>query len=874
MSRTNIRRLAFVIVGLVLLLTPLLVRSVFLGYNRRAYTAVDSSAPSLAATPNPTATPFTDLVSTEQPEQELRPGPVIIDMAHGNRLSRNQFEPLSTALASRGVGVRFWMSDVDPMSVISFLDYPDQSEDLEQLLHGASALVSVSPFFMWTPEEIGLAEKFVADGGRMLIISDPDVVGDMARDVNSLAEPFGIVFNDDYLYDTVDNDENYIHIFPAEFTDSVAEMQDKRIAFYGTRSLGGDVAPQIRTANTTLSSVRVGVTKFPVMVLAGLESRGTKGGVLAMGDFDVLTAPYVERHDNALINAYVADFLSSGERTMGITDFPEFLGKQVNLIMANGEAVDAKTLEETSKLQRSLEMTGRMLSVGGTGWLTETMTNRTVYYVTEPDTDLIVLADYATADEEMTLLSDLGYKLVEMESTEATAASAESADEVPTADEAQPEETGEADASGDETSDEEPITDTPTPSPQERPGNNWLPQGQPDVTASQAPTPTPARTVTTTPGATAAPTQAPTATPYITATSTPPAAPISETPAGETAMPEASASPTATSTPTPTPEPTPVMEIYLVRDDGLRLVAAQTVLIAQREMDDGRRVVTVLGYDSDGIRMGINRLLEEGFDGCVTSVNMAVCSNPDGVSQPSGTSTSDATATPAPGDEEAASDAEQADNSLAMVMVIDDNDQAADDEEPESNFYLSFLVEQGFSPTLWDIAEDGQPTFDDLSGYDWVIWSGGNYASAGPGINDLQALMDYMNDGGALTISSQKPFFAMSMNTPSVIRDVSLDGGIPELVLGLPSTPVTLPEASPPVIPLEIGPDHEDASIALRRGPTSETPDTPLLFVLTDEASDAAMGAKLMVFGMSITWLPEEYGQQLLTNMAAYMLAE
>ena len=60
--------------------------------------------------------------------------------------------------------------------------------------------------------------------------------------------------------------------------------------------------------------------------------------------------------------------------------------------------------------------------------------------------------------------------------------------------------------------------------------------------------------------------------------------------------------------------------------DGLRLVAADTVLISQKEQADGRRVVAVLANDNEGIRSGIDRLLSGGFSGCVTRTDLAVCS--------------------------------------------------------------------------------------------------------------------------------------------------------------------------------------------------------------------------------------------------------
>ena len=248
MSKSTGWRLAFLVAGLALLLGPLLVRTVALGYNRRAYEPGDTTALSVAATPGPTAIPLPRSAETTSVAHELRPGPVIVDLAHGNNVDRYQFEPLAAALADRGLGVRYWMSDIDPMTVTSFMDYPDQSAELASMLRGASGLVVVSPFFLWSKAEIAQVEQFVADGGRLLMISDPDVAGDLAQDINSLGEPFGIVFTGDYLYDTVENDENHVHVYPSEFVDSAEALTDSRIAFYGTRSIAGEVTPQVITA--------------------------------------------------------------------------------------------------------------------------------------------------------------------------------------------------------------------------------------------------------------------------------------------------------------------------------------------------------------------------------------------------------------------------------------------------------------------------------------------------------------------------------------------------------------------------------------------------------------------------------------------------
>ena len=329
-------------VALLLLVTPLFVRTVLWGMNYRPYAVGQVPITSVAATPVPTKTPEALIADSMLLDTPMRPGPVVVDLAHGNRLARSQFEPLASALARRGVGTRFWLSTIDVMSLTNYLDYPDQSETLAPLLEEATALVVVSPFFLWTKEEIALVERFVADGGHLLIISDPDVVGDLAQDINTLGEPFGVVFNDDYLYDTTLNDGNYTFILPDDFQGQGERLASREIAMYGARSIGGEVSPLIRSAFTTLSSIRTGLTNFTTMALGGLESRGTLGRVLALSDFDVLTNSYVERHDNVELVEFVAGFLAAAERKDTITDFPAYLGKEVALVFGNAEAVDAQ----------------------------------------------------------------------------------------------------------------------------------------------------------------------------------------------------------------------------------------------------------------------------------------------------------------------------------------------------------------------------------------------------------------------------------------------------------------------------------------------------------------------------------------------------
>ena len=818
MNSLTTRRIIVLVVGILLLLTPLFIRSVILGYGGRPYTQAEVSNITIAATPVPTSTPAR---AVDEPvahwDTELRTGPVIVDLAHGNRLTRSQFEPLASALAKRGVGLRYWLTGVDILSVSSLQDFPDQADELASMLTNASALVVASPFFLWSEPEIKLVERFVADGGRLLLISDPDVIGDLAQDINNLAEPFGVVFNDDYLYDTVENDGNHVHVFQGQFLDQAAVLDGKEIVLYGVRSISGDVTPQVRTASTTLSSMRNGLTDLTTVAIGGLASRSTADKVLVMGDIDVMTMPFVERYDNARLVDYVADFLAAAERSNSVTDFPAFLGREVALIFGSAAAVDAQTLLVGSKLQQRLEESGRILSLSGTTVLTSTLANEI-----DTEVDLIVLADYGTTDDEMPLLADLGFRLVEVTATPAPGAGAE---EHPTV-----------------------VATAAVPAtPGDEVGESLI------VTATAEATDTSAADL-----------------PVLTPTAT---------------LVEAS---TTISTPVPieTPIP-PQVIIYLEKEDGLRLLASETILLAQRELDEGHRIVSVLGSDSTSIRAGVDRLLRNVYEGCVTSQDLAVCSfdgtqdekametpsnvKPDGSASvdvtPHASDVITPTTTPEP-----ESNGDHRDS--MSILVVDDDDTVGAGEPSEADTYLQVLTQMAYQPSLWSTAASGSPTLDELSKYTWVIWSSAGYESGGPNLADLDPLLTHISNGGRLTISSRRPFFGMGTDDPSVIADVLVDNDLPELVMGLPAGPIELPNGLPPVVPLETNFDSEDTLVALRRGADSGSAGAPLLFVVTDETNENATGARLMVLGMSLTWFPDDYDKQLVQNMAAVMLAD
>ena len=317
--KSTTRWLLIALAGLVLLVGPVLLRMYWLGYTTRSYVPTTEQTAAIAATPVPTATPVAQALPPAPPQNELKRGAVVVDLAHGSRIARSRFQPLASALSARGLEVIFWTPSFDMNATADPTQYPDQSDALTQVLLDASAFFVVSPYYLYNEREAAVVEKFVADGGHLVMISDPDVEGDLAQDLNPLAAPFGIVFNEDYLYDTVDNDANFTHFFQGEFSDRAEGLAGSRIAFYGGRSISGALIPQARTASTALSSLRSGQTDLVTVAIGGQVANNSLGRVLAMSDFDVLTEPFVDRFENRNMLDFVANFLTGAQRTIRVS---------------------------------------------------------------------------------------------------------------------------------------------------------------------------------------------------------------------------------------------------------------------------------------------------------------------------------------------------------------------------------------------------------------------------------------------------------------------------------------------------------------------------------------------------------------------------
>lgn len=93
------------------------------------------------------------------------------------------------------------------------------------------------------------------------------------------------------------------------------------------------------------------------------------------------------------------------------------------------------------------------------------------------------------------------------------------------------------------------------------------------------------------------------------------------------------------------------------------------------------------------------------------------------------------------------------------VLLVDDDDDAPDGRAS----YAQALDDAGIAFDVFDTAHsDDEPDLDTLRDYSVVVWftGGCNDGTTGPGIAGTAALIDYLNQGGSLFLSSQDYFAA------------------------------------------------------------------------------------------------------------------
>ena len=330
-------------------------------------------------------------------------GLVVIDLSHNNNLEVDDLTPLWDRLTARAV-------------TIETLD--DSSDSLETQLRGAIALLVIAPTSNYTAEERDLIADFVEDGGRLLLAADPTrpvppeqedeeepldlesifFPSSAVPAINSLANAFGLVYFDDYLYNLVDNAGNYRNVKFTVLSDEHSLTQDlETIVFFAAHSLQTDGLSLVNADENTLSSLRSGETGLTAAALAA------NGRVLALGDVTALTPSFHTIADNDRFLSNIADWLAAASREWDLKDFPHLFRGPVDLVQVSEGSLDPRLIARSGTLQELFQQARLTLSLRAAA---------------DPDHDTLFVGTFDNVDLVQDYLATAGVAIVLAEADE------------------------------------------------------------------------------------------------------------------------------------------------------------------------------------------------------------------------------------------------------------------------------------------------------------------------------------------------------------------------------------------------------------------------------------------------------------------------
>jgi len=383
------KAILFVLIFIGLLVAPFAVR--YLQFYRlsaaeRAPVPVYEPA-DIQPVPTPDSFAFVDVPAVSD-------GLVLLDEAHRNNFQLDDISYLDGRLAARG------------FELLHFTD-----GDLARQLRPVTAFITIAPLDAFSQEEIQAIDAFISRGGRLLMIGDPtrfEVVVDESDPfaftfqldtdripLNSLANEFDLIFNGDYLYNTVENEGNFRNIILKQAGMGEGDLLGdvSQLAFYSAHSLqvGPTAVPLITADDNTWSSA----TDRPGGLV--VAATGQNGRVLALGDIHLFNNPYYTVYDNSRFIAHIADFLTeTAERQLTLGDFPYFFQQPVNLVFSGSPDLGAGAFDDIIALQGAFQKVDIPLTLAAEA---------------QPDHDVLYLGLYNQADDVADILATAGVSL-------------------------------------------------------------------------------------------------------------------------------------------------------------------------------------------------------------------------------------------------------------------------------------------------------------------------------------------------------------------------------------------------------------------------------------------------------------------------------
>jgi hypothetical protein len=329
-------------IALAALLLPILIRAFW--FYRGAVERPEIATPDFASFTMPEA----PVNENTNDEVEQLSGTVIIDQAHNNQFTMTDITAFTSAIQGRG-------GRIEVLGDYFSLDFQ---------LKYASAFVSFSPSFPFSSSEIQSLQNFAERGGKILVFTDatrnfisvdfvtgnPIAIGD-SNAANSLLKVFDITVNNDYLYNTQENEGNFRNVLFDEFGKSELTFGLKEIALYGTHSVeSASGLVLLGGSESNLSSMNDAHNPNH-----GGAVLSENGNVAAFGDFTFLSSPYNTYTDNATLISNLADFVLTSEQSLTLQNFPYiFTGNNVNVYISPDLSKNTSLITALSGLQSSL----------------------------------------------------------------------------------------------------------------------------------------------------------------------------------------------------------------------------------------------------------------------------------------------------------------------------------------------------------------------------------------------------------------------------------------------------------------------------------------------------------------------------------------
>ena len=247
------------------------------------------------------------VAATASSVTQVQEGLVLVDGLHLNSFTESEISTLISMVANRGY-------DVEVIDISSTVEGQTRLQMLEQRLRRATSFAVMLPQTPYSEEEIDLVQRFVDKGGKLLLVSDPT----RPNRINALAKRFGVEFQPDYLYNTVEYDLNFRHIFVRDFQPAPLTSGLDTIVLYVAGSIRSS-GPGIGVSDTnTKSSLGEAAESFYPIAL------GSTSNVLAVADFTFVVPPYNSLLSNQQLLSNVADYLTDSQREFDLADFPHF----------------------------------------------------------------------------------------------------------------------------------------------------------------------------------------------------------------------------------------------------------------------------------------------------------------------------------------------------------------------------------------------------------------------------------------------------------------------------------------------------------------------------------------------------------------------